>query len=92
MFRAHTSKTTNQKTLPYNVGVRNRNMYLKVPIPYSNTLTANIQNKNDIQFLSQLVKRLLSKHLYCITMYISLYTITKKGGVEFVKHNKHIKN
>ena len=51
-------------------------------------LTANIQNKNDIQFLSQLVKRLVSKHFYCITMSISLYTIKKKGGggVEFVKY------
>jgi hypothetical protein len=49
-------------------------------------LTANIQNKNDIQFLSQLVKRLVSKHIYCITMSISLYTIKKGGGVEFVKY------
>jgi hypothetical protein len=48
----------------------------------SNMLTANIQNKNDIQFLSQLVKRLVSKHFYFITMYISLYTI--KG--EFWKY------
>jgi hypothetical protein len=38
MFRAHTSKTTNQKTLSYDVGVRNRNMYLKVPIPYSHVV------------------------------------------------------
>jgi len=35
----------------------------------------NKQNKNDIQFLSQLVKRRVSKHFYFITMYISLYTI-----------------
>ena len=42
----------------------------------------NKQNKNDIQFLSQLVKRRVSKHFYFITMYISLYTI--KG--EFWKY------
>ena len=38
MFRAHTSKTTNQKTLSFDVGVRNRNMYLKVPIPKSHVV------------------------------------------------------
>ena len=51
----------------------------------SNMSIVNKQNKNDIQFLSQLVKRLVSKHFYCITMYISLYTI-KRGGVELWKY------
>jgi len=46
----------------------------------------NKQNKNDIQFLSQLVKRLVSKHFNFITMYISLYTIKRRRGVEFVKY------
>ena len=32
------TKATNQKTLSYDVGVRNRNMYLKVPIPYSHVV------------------------------------------------------